>query len=99
MGVRALSSYLNHPFLFGIFHEINHPAIKVPSFYGNLNPACKPRSKYLPLINHLYTTSIPLIFPTHMGVSINYHKLGYPNTWMLYFMEKPTKMDENWGYP
>ena len=23
---------------------------------------------------------------------------GYPNSWLLYFMEIPT-MDENWGYP
>ena len=28
-----------------------------------------------------------------------FHKYGYPNSWMVYFMENPTKMDENWGYP
>ena len=26
--------------------------------------------------------------------------MGVPQTrWMVYFMEIPTKMDENWGYP
>ena len=26
-------------------------------------------------------------------------KIGYPNSWMVYFMENPIKVDENWGYP
>ena len=25
--------------------------------------------------------------------------MGYPHSWMVYFMENPTKVDENWGYP
>ena len=25
--------------------------------------------------------------------------MGYPNSWMVYFMENPTEMDENWGVP
>ena len=25
--------------------------------------------------------------------------LGYPHSWMVSFMENPTQMDENWGYP
>ena len=35
------------------------------------------------------------IFNCHAGVSI---KWGYPK-WMVYFLESPVKMDENWGYP
>ena len=25
--------------------------------------------------------------------------MGVPLKWMVYVMENPTKMDENWGYP
>ena len=31
-----------------------------------------------------------------MGV---YQNGGSPNSWMVYFMEHPTKMDDDWGYP
>ena len=24
---------------------------------------------------------------------------GYPHSWMVYFMDNPTKMDDDWGYP
>ena len=24
-------------------------------------------------------------------------KYGYPNSWMVYFIEHPTKMDDDWG--
>ena len=24
---------------------------------------------------------------------------GYPNSWMVYFMENTTRMDDDWGYP
>ena len=26
-------------------------------------------------------------------------KWGYLNSWMVYLLENPTKMDENWRYP
>ena len=26
-------------------------------------------------------------------------KWGYPHSWMVYFMENPIKMDDNWGTP
>ena len=24
---------------------------------------------------------------------------GYPNSWMVYNMENPTRLDDDWGYP
>ena len=26
-------------------------------------------------------------------------KWGYPNRWMVYFMDNPIQLDDDWGYP
>jgi hypothetical protein len=34
-----------------------------------------------------------------MDINWGFHKWWYPNSWMVYFMENPIQMDDNWEYP
>ena len=44
-------------------------------------------SKMVPLLGSLFILGFPWSW-------------GYPNNWMVYFMENPkSKMDDDWGYP
>ena len=67
----------------------------------------------LMVFNHLVMTNIAMENPLEMeGIAgkIIYKsaKLSmaflvitgwYPNSWLVYFMETPMKMDDDWGYP
>ena len=46
---------------------------------------------YFPL-NHEYG----IIY--HSGYSIYFHQV-FPPKWLVYFMESPPRMDDDWGYP
>ena len=50
---------------------------------------------YIHTYIYIYIWDIILWFMVDMGVSMS----GVPHSWMVYFMEHPSKMDENRGYP
>jgi len=64
-GFQSMGVPLNHPFLFGFFHETNHPAIGVPAWLRNSNGIPGPQLM-------AWSIGLPeLIYPTwNMGFSM-----------------------------